>query len=100
MTFFFSGYKVGRHVPLSISHMQSVDDTLVLDEKSWGRYFFWIDRWVGDVPLCVKFCCLFKLAVTLKATITGMFALGLGECGEIWKWHTSYGMGEGFGRGV
>jgi len=49
-------------------------------------YFFWTGRLVGDVPLCVKFRCRFELAVTQRATIADMFALGLGDGYEVWKW--------------
>ena len=33
----FSGYKVGRDMSLSISHLQFADDTLILGEKSWAN---------------------------------------------------------------
>jgi len=33
----FSGYKVGRREPLEVSHLQFVDDTLILCEKSWAN---------------------------------------------------------------
>jgi len=31
----FTGYKVGSHAPVVVSHLQFVDDTLILCEKSW-----------------------------------------------------------------
>nr|ABE87645.1 hypothetical protein MtrDRAFT_AC153125g40v2 [Medicago truncatula] len=33
----FNGYKVGRNDPMSVSHLQSVDDTLILGEKLWAN---------------------------------------------------------------
>jgi len=33
----FSGYKVGSNDPFVVSHLQFVDDTLILGEKSWAN---------------------------------------------------------------
>jgi hypothetical protein len=33
----FTGYKVGQEQPLSISHLQFADDTLILGEISWAN---------------------------------------------------------------
>jgi len=33
----FSGYKVGTERPVSVSHLQFADDTLILGEKSWAN---------------------------------------------------------------
>jgi len=33
----FSGYKAGQDRNLSISHLQFVDDTLILRERSWAN---------------------------------------------------------------
>ena len=48
--------------------------------------YFWTDWWVGDAPLCEKFCRLFDLSVVQKATVAEMFVLGWGEGGGAWKW--------------
>ena len=33
----FTGYKVGMYDPMSVSHLQFADDTLILGEKSWAN---------------------------------------------------------------
>jgi hypothetical protein len=33
----FTGYKVGRSDPVTVSHLQFADDTLILGEKSWAN---------------------------------------------------------------
>jgi hypothetical protein len=33
----FSGYQIGRSEPVVVSHLQFVDDTLILGEKSWAN---------------------------------------------------------------
>lgn len=33
----FTGYKLGRHDPVTVSHLQIVDDTLILGDKSWAN---------------------------------------------------------------
>jgi len=37
---------------------------------------FWLDQWVGDVPLCRRFSRLFNLAKNKLATVASMFSLG------------------------
>jgi len=33
----FTGYRVGSHTPVVVSHLQFADDTLILCEKSWSN---------------------------------------------------------------
>ena len=33
----FTGYSVGAHVPTVLSHLQVVDDTLLIGAKSWAN---------------------------------------------------------------
>jgi len=40
---------------------------------------FWLDRWVGDVPLSRRFSLLFNLAENKLATVAFMFSLGWEE---------------------
>jgi len=57
-----------------------------------GRYCdgdttsFWLDRWVGDVPLCRHFSRLFNLAENKLAIVTSMFSLGWEVGGGAWQW--------------
>jgi len=37
---------------------------------------FWLDRWVGEVPFCVRFRRLFDLSVNKMATVAQMFTWG------------------------
>ena len=48
--------------------------------------FFWFDRWLGDVPLCMRFARLFDLATNKLSTIADMCTLGWEEEGEAWSW--------------
>ena len=43
---------------------------------------FWLDRWVGDVPLKDRFCRLFELSGNKLSTVAQMFALGWGKGGN------------------
>ncbi|RHN70051.1 putative reverse transcriptase zinc-binding domain-containing protein [Medicago truncatula] len=47
---------------------------------------FWLDPWVGDVPLCVRFGRLLDLAVNKSISVADMFELGWDEGGEAWQW--------------
>jgi len=47
---------------------------------------FWLDRWVGDVPLRVRYRCLFNLYDNKVVTVAQMFALGRVEGGGAWRW--------------
>jgi len=41
--------------------------------------FFWFDRWLGDVPLCMRFARLFDLATNKLSTVADMCTLGWGK---------------------
>ena len=47
---------------------------------------FWYDRWLGDVPLCRRFTCLFYISTNKSSTVADMFSLGREEGGETWSW--------------
>jgi len=47
---------------------------------------FWLDRWVGDVPLCRCFSCLFNLSENKLAMVASMFSLGWEAGGGAWQW--------------
>jgi len=47
---------------------------------------FWLDRWVGDVPLCVRFSRLYDLSENKLAAVAQMFSWGWEVGGEAWKW--------------
>jgi len=47
---------------------------------------FWLDKWVGSVPLCVRFRRLFELCENKFGTVADMFSLGIEEGGEAWQW--------------
>ncbi|GAU37723.1 hypothetical protein TSUD_382160 [Trifolium subterraneum] len=48
--------------------------------------YFWIDPWVDEIPLCVRFGRLFDLAENKLRTVAEMFFLGWGVDGEAWEW--------------
>jgi len=47
---------------------------------------FWFDRWLGSVPLCVRYRRLFELYENKSITVAELFSLGVEEGGEVWKW--------------
>jgi len=47
--------------------------------------FFWLDRWVGDVPLCRRFTRLFDLTTNKYSTVEDMCAIGGEDGGEVWS---------------
>ncbi|MCH92232.1 beta-glucan-binding protein, partial [Trifolium medium] len=47
---------------------------------------FWIDLWLGGIPLCVRFRRLFDLAEDKSGTIAEMSSLGWEAGGEAWAW--------------
>jgi len=47
---------------------------------------FWYDKWIGDMPLRLKFPRLFDLAVEKDCTVGGMEGRGRGIDGAAWKW--------------
>ena len=44
--------------------------------------YFWLDRWVGEVPLCRRFARLFDLTINKLSTVAEMYDRG----GEAWNW--------------
>lgn len=47
---------------------------------------FWHDRWLGDIPLRLKFPRLFDLAVEKDCSVGNMEGSGWGIDGEAWVW--------------
>lgn len=47
---------------------------------------FWLDPWVGGVPLSVRFRRLFDLSVNKSISVSDMSLLGWDDGGEAWKW--------------
>ena len=47
---------------------------------------FWYDRWIGDLPLCLKFPRLFDLAVEKECSVGEMEGRGWGNDGGAWVW--------------
>jgi len=47
---------------------------------------FWLDRWVGNVPLCQRFSRLFNLAENKLVSVATTFSLGWEEGGAAWQW--------------
>ena len=48
--------------------------------------YFWLDRWVGDVPLCRRFARLFDLTTNKFSTVADIYALGWEDGGEALNW--------------
>jgi len=48
--------------------------------------YFWLDKWVGDVPLCRRFARLFDLSINKYSTVAEMCQLGWEVGGEAWSW--------------
>ncbi|MCH91367.1 receptor-like kinase, partial [Trifolium medium] len=48
--------------------------------------YFWIETWLGGIPLSVRFRRLFDLAENKSSMVKEMFLLGWGEGGDAWKW--------------
>jgi len=48
--------------------------------------FFWYDRWLGDVPFCTRFRCLFDSASNKLSTVADTVALGGEVDREAWGW--------------
>jgi hypothetical protein len=47
---------------------------------------FWLDRWVGDRPLCLQFPRLFNLAVNKECSVEEMATRGWEDGGSAWVW--------------
>ena len=61
-------------------------DNLRLDIGNDVNSLFWLDRWVGEVSLSVRFHRLFELSENKMATVAQMFAWGWYEGGDAWRW--------------
>jgi hypothetical protein len=61
-------------------------DNLGLKVGNGVSTLFWLDRWVSDVPLCDKFCCLYELSENKFSIVAPMFDWGWEEGGEALKW--------------
>lgn len=48
--------------------------------------YFWLDRWLGEVPFWIRFRQLFDLAKDRWVSIAYMVVLGWDEGGEDWWW--------------
>ena len=64
-------------------------DNLRLKVGNESNTLFWLDRWVGDVPLRDRFLHLFDLSKNTLLTVAQMFNLGWDEGREAWKWRRS-----------
>lgn len=52
-----------------------------------GRHtIFWKDHWVEGEVQCVKFNCMFNLAIYKNMSVVDMFRGGLGMTGDGWLW--------------
>ena len=47
---------------------------------------FWFDKWLGPVPLRVRFHRLFELFENKSITVALLFSLGVGHMGGAWQW--------------
>jgi hypothetical protein len=47
---------------------------------------FWLHRWIGDTPLCVRFRRLFDLAENKTISVANLFSSGLAREGGGWSW--------------
>jgi len=61
-------------------------DNVRLQLGNGSQTLFWVDKWLGEVPLQVRFRRLFDLSENKWLTVAQMFELGWGEGGEAWKW--------------
>ena len=48
--------------------------------------YFWLDRWVREVPLCRRFARLFDLTTNKLSTVADIYDLGWEDGGEAWSW--------------
>ncbi|MCI45923.1 receptor-like kinase, partial [Trifolium medium] len=48
--------------------------------------FFWIDPWLGGVPLSVKYRRLFDLSTNKSISVAEMSELGWEARGAVWQW--------------
>ena len=59
--------------------------------------YFWLDRWVREVPLCRRFARLFDLTTNKLSTVADIYHRGWGG---VALEETFVGVGGGVGRGV
>jgi len=58
---------------------------------------FWFDKWLGLVPLCVRYCRLFDLYENKSITVANLFSLGVAQGGGVEVVAEIVGLG---GKGV
>ena len=61
-------------------------DNVSLKTGNGLETLFWLDRWLGDVPLRVRYPRLYELPENKLLIVAHMYALGWDEGGEAWKW--------------
>lgn len=81
-----------------ISEIAKIRDGVGVVEEGWfaervsrsvgngSNTIFWLDRWLGDIPLCAWFSRLFELTTNKPSTVAEMFALSWEEGGPPWRW--------------
>ena len=47
---------------------------------------FWLDRWLGDVPFCVRFRRLFELTENKFMSVGDLFSVDSEQWGVMWRW--------------
>jgi len=70
-------------------------NNLQLHVGNGANTLFWVDKWVGDAPLSVRFRRLYDLCEDKLCTVAEMFAKGWEAGGEAWKAAESVGLGGG-----
>ena len=48
--------------------------------------YFWLDRWVGEIPLCRRFPRLFDVTTNKLSTVAEMYDQDGEDGGEEWNW--------------
>ena len=61
-------------------------DNIRIKTRNRLHTLFWLDRWLGDMPLRASYPRLYDLSDNKVSTVAHMYALGWGEGGEAWKW--------------
>ena len=61
-------------------------DNIVRQVGDGSTTLFWVDPWLGDIPLATSYARLFELSKNKQATVLEMYTLGWGVGGEVWKW--------------
>jgi len=47
---------------------------------------FWYDRWIGEVPLCDRFCQLFDLTENKSLSVANLFSVDSEQWRVLWRW--------------